>query len=220
MGAVLKPYYEHAGITIYHGDCREILPSLLPVDLVLTDPPYGLGNSWGKGKRWQGNCGKGRLWNGTPKWDEKPVNQDLLDNCILLGENAIVWGGNYFQLPPQKCWLIWDKQANMKQAQAELAWTNLPKTVRIYRKSPLSVFGNHGPSFGEHKQHPTQKPVCLMRWCIEVAGSPKRIADPFMGSGSALVAARELGIVAIGIDAEEKYCEIAAKRLAQEVLPL
>jgi DNA modification methylase len=210
----MKPYYQDDAVTIYHGDCREILPELPRHDLLLTDPPYGLNKSWGKSKGWQGKCGKGRLWNGTPEWDQEAAELSFLS----FAGNCIVWGGNYFScLPPEKGWLIWDKQAAMIQAQAELAWTNFVSTVRIFRLSPLGVFGNGGLN-GEMKTHPTQKPIALMRWCLGFAPNAATILDPFAGSGTTGVAAKLEGRKATLIEMEERYCEITAKRLAQGVL--
>ena len=191
------------------GDCLEMMKELGRFDAVVTDPPYGLGKSWGNSARWQGNCGKGRLWNGTPEWDHQAANLDHLP----LGGPAIIWGGNYFVgLPPQKGWLIWDKEAATVQAQAELAWTNCAPTVRIFRDSPLGVFGNGGKN-RELKQHPTQKPVALMEWCLGFLPKAKTIIDPFMGSGTTLVACQRLGRMGTGIEIDPEYFDIACRRV-------
>lgn len=211
----MKPYYEEKGITIYHGDCREILPSLPKVDLVLTDPPYGLGDKWKSGGWRTGNCGRGRLWDASvSEWDASIP--DFLPQLIECFERVIVWGGNYFNLHPASGWLVWDKGADMSQAQAELAYTTLDISTRIFRLSPLGVWGNGGAN-DELKEHPTQKPLRLIKWCIGLTDA-QLILDPFMGSGTTLRAAKDLGRQAIGIEIEEKYCEIAANRLRQEVL--
>lgn len=199
---------------LWHGDCREILPTLQGVDAIVTDPPYG-GVEWGKGKAWQGNCGKGRLWNGKPAWDVVP-DAETLTTMIGVGRYAILWGGNHFAgLPAQKSWLVWDKGANMTQAQAELAWTNLPTNVRVYRLSPLGVFGNYGAN-GEVKEHPTQKPTELMAWCIGLVPTANTVCDPYMGSGSTGVAAVRLGRKFVGIELERKYFDIACERIENE----
>ena len=208
------PYYSDDSVTIYHGDCREVLPTLGDFDLILTDPPYGLNKSWGASKAWQGNCGKGRLWNGTPEWDKEAAELGFLP----LAKNAIVWGGNYFaELPAKKGWLVWDKQAAMTQAQAELAWTNFVSTVRVFRLSPLSVFGK-GHINGEIKEHPTQKPLALFRWCLSFAPDAEVVVDPFAGSGTTGVACKLEGRKAVLIEISEEYCEKAADRLRQGVL--
>lgn len=211
---VPRPYFEKDGVAIYHGDCRQILPQLGKFDLLLTDPPYGIGDKW-NGGNWKTGCGKARLWKG-----EGEAVWDVRENVSwLLGyaEKAIVWGGNYFtELGPQAGWLVWDKDANMLQAQAELAWTNCVVNVRCFRLSPLGVFGNHGKN-GEYKMHPTQKPQALMKWCLGLVKA-ETVIDPFMGSGSTVVAARDEGRKAVGIEISEEYCEVAAKRLSQGVL--
>ena len=206
----MKPYYEHAGITIYHGDCREILLTLGPVDLVLTDPPYGIGVT----RMTLGN-GNRQVFRGSEAWDDSTPD---LSWVISSGLPAIVWGGNYFQLPPSRCWFVWDKGTGSNDfADCELAWTNLDSTVRKYFQSWVGA--NAKESYDKDRFHPTQKPVGLMKWCLNRLGDGL-ILDPFMGSGTTLVAAKNLNRRAIGIEIEERYCEIAAKRLQQEVLDL
>lgn len=219
----MKPYYQDKHCTIYHGDCREILPHLEPVDLVLTDPPYGIGEAAGKNKsRGKPIGGKGGVFvpatdYGNQKWDDLPVSQSLIDSFIR--QPTIIFGGNFYALPASSCWFVWDKHITGDFADCELAWTNLPGAVRkidylwngCMRKRP------------EQRWHPTQKPVSVMSWCIAQADTKlkaiqKTILDPFMGSGTTLRAAKDLGRKAIGIELEEKYCEIAARRLRQEVL--
>ena len=195
--------------TLYLGDCLEVMPALGPVDAVVTDPPYGLGKSWGKSPGWQGSCGKGRFWQGMPEWDKATADISTLP----IDKPSIIWGGNYFVgLPPQKGWLIWDKEAATIQAQAELAWTNCAPSVRIFRDSPLGVFGNGGKN-REYKQHPTQKPVALMEWCLGFLPDADTILDPFMGSGTTLVACARLGRKGIGIELDPDYFEIACNRV-------
>ena len=201
----MEPYYERDGITIYHGDCREIMPELPAVDLLLTDPPYGLGDKWGSASKTWGN---GRLWRGNPGWDV------LAEFAVgyFIRNKSIVWGGNYYALPPTNSWLIWDKMQKHTSSEAEMAWTNLPQPVRVFRMSRVEAYCGH-----ERKMHPTQKPLDLMRWCLGFTDA-NTILDPFMGSGTTLVAAKLECRQAIGIELEERYCEIAAKRLAQGVL--
>jgi hypothetical protein len=194
------------------GDCRDILPTLGPVDAVVTDPPYGIGEAWGKGAGWQGSCGKGRLWVGQPDWDVAPEAELLVS---LIGQPAIIWGGNYFpSLPTSKAWLVWDKCADMVQAHAELAWTNCAPTVRTYRKSPLGAFGNGGAN-GEVKNHPTQKPIDLIEWCLGFLPNARTILDPFMGSGTTGVACALTDRAFIGIDREPSYFEISCRRIEE-----
>jgi len=214
----MKPYYDDGQITIYHGDCREILPTLGPVDLVLTDPPYGIGEAAGKNKS------RTRLAIaqdfGDDAWDDAPIAQDLMACVLAAGSTQIIFGGNYYDLPPTSCWLIWDKENGASDfADCEMAWTNMGKATRLLRWRWQGMLQGDMKA-KEYRYHPTQKPVPVMRWCLEQAGSVMTILDPFMGSGTTLRAAKDLGRKAIGIEIEERYCEAAVKRLAQEVLPL
>lgn len=209
----MKPYYEDSAVTIYHGDCREILPALPKVDLVLTDPPYGIGESNEKA------ASRGKL--AQPKdyghfdWDKTPIPQDLFDMAVRGGLWACVFGGNYYHTAPTSCWLVWDKENGSNDfADAELAWTNWPKAVRLKRH----MWNGMLRKGREERWHPTQKPREVMSWAITLAPAARTILDPFMGSGTTLRAAKDLGRKAIGIELEERYCEIAAKRMAQEVL--
>jgi site-specific DNA-methyltransferase (adenine-specific) len=199
----LKPYYEHAGIVIYHADCREVLPSLR-ADVVLTDPPYGIGFA-GQPTKWQRRKGQA-----AEAWDEQTV-ADLHSLLSAAAPVLCIWGGNYYQLPPSRGWLAWTKpDAPPSMGTVELAWPNLDQNAKHIIQSISAT--NH-----ERVGHPTQKPLRVMVWSLEnlPAGS---VLDPFMGSGTTLVAAKNCGRGAIGIELEEKYCEIAAKRLSQEVL--
>lgn len=208
----LKPYYDRNGITIYHGDCREILPTLPKVDLVLTDPPYGLGDKWNGGAG--GNKSSWRI----PQTEAKSWDMECTDAMPLVlsrAADAVVWGGNYYDLPPSRCWFIWDKKQpdTWTTAQAEMAWTTFDKTVRVFRMAQCEA---HSPLEMDIKRHPAQKPLSLIKWCLKWT-TAKTVLDPFMGSGTTLVAAKLAGIQATGIDISERYCEIAAKRLEQEV---
>ena len=210
----MVPYYEDDAVQIFHGDCREILPDLPKVDLVLTDPPYGIGKDGQR--RTTGNHGAGRRGHEYLGWDKWRPKKKLLFTVINAGEVAIVWGGNHLseRLPLGGKWLVWDKGQRIHQSDGELAWTTIPGALRIYTCNRFALMFD-GAS------HPTQKPLKLMKWCIELCpGNPQTILDPFMGSGTTLRAAKDLGRKAIGIEIEEKYCEIAAQCMAQEVLDL
>lgn len=206
----MKPYYSDDAVTIYLGDCREILPTLPPCDLLLTDPPYGVLADTGSAatRRSGGNVDDGRI-----AWDVAP-NADELGVVLAAGTARMIWGGCHLDLPPTLGYLIWDKQIDgLNFGEAEYCWTDLKFAPRIFRYRAVGIDGG--------KVHPTQKPEALMQWCLSFA--PKNthsVIDPFMGSGTTLVAAKRLGRKAIGIELEEKYCEIAAKRLSQGALPL
>jgi DNA modification methylase len=189
---------EIGNATLYLGDCAEILPTLGHFDAVVTDPPYGIGIT--KSNR----LSKSRGFEDTG-WDNKPPSKQLIDFVVSKGNQAILWGGNYFDLPPTRCFLAWDKQNEGRDfADLEMAWTNLDKVARIFRKRPMNM------DFG--KEHPTQKPVALMQWCIDKVDGIT-ILDPFMGSGSTGVACAKMGKTFVGIEREQKYFDIACKRI-------
>jgi site-specific DNA-methyltransferase (adenine-specific)/modification methylase len=190
--------------TLYLGDCMDILPTLDKVDAVITDPPYGIDvGSMGMGK------GKKSTQFEKFDWDKETPSSYLIARCLASADIAIIWGGNYFQLPPSGCWLAWDKIQQFSGADLELAWTNLDKPIKAFRMSRIEAYGNID------KQHPTQKPLSLMKWCVEQAGNPEYILDPFMGSGTTGVAAIQMGRKFIGIELEQKYFDIACKRIEQ-----
>lgn len=217
----MKPYYEQGDIRIYHGDCRDVLPFVGSSDLLLTDPPYGIGCARAI------HCTKPsrpNTYTSAPKyaderWDEQRPDGSAFAQMIASTSNQIIWGGNYFadMLPPSRGWLFWDKRFENTSnfSHGELAWTSFDKRLLKFTLSSKAETAG-----GRLRVHPTQKPVALMRWCLSLAGLPSSIVDPFMGSGSSLVAAYRESMSAIGIEIEERYCEIAAKRLSQEVLPL
>lgn len=208
----VEPYYREDAGVIYNADCLDILPRMPEkcVDLVVTDPPYGIGvNKMTLGNR------KGIIYRGERNWDDTPANIEFI---LSIGCPVIIWGGNYFKVPPSRCWLVWDKgTGNNDFADCELAWTNLDKVVKKYFRSWVGA--NAKEHFEYDRNHPTQKPISLMEWCIKQANDEAQtILDPFLGSGTTAVAAKQLGRKYIGIEIEEKYCDIARQRLAQEIL--
>lgn len=220
----LKPYYEQDGIVIYHGDAARVLPDLDMMDLLLTDPPYGISADVGQAFRANKRHGKAVAPSrdyGHSEWDAAPPPRWLLDQAIHLSRWQIVFGGNYFHLPPARCWLVWDKDNGTNDyADCELAWTNLDKAVRKLTFRWHGMLQEPGCQ-KEIRVHPTQKPEAVIRWALMQAPQDVRtVLDPFMGSGTTLVACKRLGRQAIGIERDERYCEAAAQRLAQGALPL
>lgn len=212
------PYYESGGITIYHGEAAQIIPYLKPVDLLLTDPPYGIGEAAGKNKS-RGKLAVAQDF-GNQDWDNRPIEPWLIDMARAKATWSIIFGGNYYAFPPTSCWLVWDKDNGASDfADCELAWTNLRKAVRRLKWRWAGMLQEHGGRHKEPRWHPTQKPLEVMKWALSHAPEDvKTVLDPFMGSGTSLLAAKELGRCAIGIEREERYCEAAVKRLAQENL--
>ena len=219
------PYYDHAGITIYHGDCLEIMPHLKKVDLVLMDPMYMDANIKTEStQRNRGNVSKGIVVRGKD-WEDIPgLKKPFNPQPFLDYPNVILWGANHYcsKLFDNKRWLIWDKRKDVKSddnSDCELAWTNKKGADRIFRYLWKGICreGRENIAIQGSKYHPFQKPVALMKWCIGISKTKGLIGDFQMGSGTTLVAAKELGHRAIGIEIEEKYCAIAVERLAQEV---
>ena len=188
------------GVTLYLGDCRDVLPTLGKVDAVVTDPPYGLG------KKMQGGT-----WGAKPgfkemvSWDAVPPIESILSHLVSMSKESIFWGGQYFALPPARCWLIWNKvNAVPTMADFETAWTSLDRPSKRFD-------GNVGRvEFG----HPTQKPIDLMLWTLGFVPNAESILDPYLGSGTTGVAAVKLGRRFIGIEREPKYFDIACRRIS------
>lgn len=216
----MRPYFEEAGIQIFHGDCREVLPKLagVSVDLVLTDPPYGIrydpsgkasSTSWGKKDNFT-------------KADKVVGDDQPFDPQHLLGfPRLILFGANHYadKLPPSPSWIVWDKREGFSTndfGDCEMAWTNLGGPARIYYHRWDGML--KASEKGVPRCHPTQKPLKLMMWCLQRASEAKSVLDPYCGSGTTLIAAKSLNLTAIGIEIEERYCEIAANRLRQSVM--
>lgn len=177
------------------------MPTLGKVDAVITDPPYGIASTWkgGSGHGWGKAKEEGVLRN---QWDEKPPTKDAFDLIRQISSDQIIWGGNYFELPPSRCWLVWNKpERNFTLAEAELAWTNRDNVIRVldYKRSDTG------------RTHPTQKPVEVMSWSIGFTKGT--VLDPFMGSGTTGVACAKRGRKFIGIEIEQKYFDIACRRI-------
>lgn len=205
----MKPYFQDDAVTIYHGDCAEIVPGLGRFDLLLTDPPYGIGRS---GKPRSTSSHGGHKGYDDLGWDSEPPKDSTMKMIMGACSESTIWGANYYPhiMPPGPGWLLWDKGQRIDQADGELAAST--------RKGPLRVFTlNRVAIMTDGAVHPTQKPLALMKWCITLAGDVKTILDPFAGSGTTGRAAKDLGRKAVLIEREEKYCEIAAKRMSQQV---
>jgi len=207
-------------VEIWLGDCREVLPLIGRVDAVVTDPPYGIGEASGKAKtRTSGlmsrlrDASRYKRDYGNDSWDDKPIDDDLMDIIRAVSDWQIIFGGNYYALPATSCWLIWDKlNGETDFADCEMAWTNLPKAVRRYR-----YLWNGCMRMERHidREHPTQKPIGVMAWVIgHIPDDAQTILDPFMGSGTTGVACVNLGRKFIGIEREPKYYDIARRRIA------
>ena len=196
----MRPDWERDGIQLYCADCMDVLPHLSGVDAVVTDPPYGIGiNRSNRLSVSRGFAGE--------TWDDVPPDDHVITFVVGMGSQAIIWGGNYFSLPPCRGFFVWDKQNDDRDfADCEFAWSNIDAVARIHRQRPMNMDGG--------KVHPTQKPIALMIRCVEAVSAEKQtVLDPFMGSGSSGVACVKLGRKFIGIEKEPKYFEISVKRI-------
>lgn len=218
----VDPYYQDDYCTIYHADCRDVLPAIDPatVDLVLTDPPYGI--AWDTD---YAGRGMGRMATYAPvRGDDEPFDPSHL----LRFPRLVLFGANNYadKLPNSAGWIVWDKTGQGRNvtdlSDCELAWTNVTGGVRLFSHLWKGLLKDSERS--TKRCHPTQKPVALMSWIIGKFGDDHErqrfILDPYMGSGSTMRAAKDRGRKCIGIEIEERYCEIAVKRLGQEVLAL
>jgi DNA modification methylase len=190
--------------TLYQADCAALLPMLGRFDAVITDPPYGIGQDGGA----QRTRGSKRTNGEKLGWDSCRPEKPIFDLLEAAAEVRIYWGGNYFAdyLPATMGWLYWEKRMGGDFADGELAWTSQHRALR--------QFSHFKKNKGD--EHPTQKPVELMRWCIEICkNEPKTIADPFMGSGTTGVAAVQMGRKFTGIERDPAYFAIACKRIEQ-----
>jgi len=177
------------------GDCLKVMPLLGKVDAVVTDPPYGIGIA----------NNPVRQKHARKNWDSEAIGSNHLSLLMAASSEQIIWGGNYFKLPPSRGFLVWDKRQpeDFSLAMCEQAWWSRDTNAKVFSKSVLS--------YG--KQHPTQKPVALMEWCLGFLPDAKTILDPFMGSGTTLVACQKMGRAGIGIELDPDYFAIACKRV-------
>jgi len=186
---------------LYLGDCLTAMKSLADksVDLILTDPPYGIGIASNPFRQ---------KW---PKksWDAFTPTKEYFDEILRVSKHAIIWGGNYFSdfLPASKGFYVWDKvqPENFSSAMCEMAWSS--------RHSPAKIFKMRVVGF--EKFHPTTKPVELMEWCLKWFPEAKTVMDPFMGSGTTGVACKKLGRDFIGCEQDSEYMTTAKKRLEE-----
>lgn len=193
--------------TLYLGDCREILPTLGNADAVVTDPPYGINAARVRNsQKWR--------WRdyGGGEWDKNRPDIAVIDAVVGAGRNAVIWGGNYFTdaLPPSQKWFVWDKgQTDFSLADCELAWCSFDGAVR-------RITFSRSKALQDGKEHPTQKPVEVMKWCLEqLPHGCDLILDPFMGSGTTGIACVKMGRKFIGIEIDEGYFDIACRRIEE-----
>ena len=183
------------------GDCLAVMPTLGRFDAVVTDPPYGI--------RADENPVKGSKLHEKKGWDRERPDREYFARILQGSEAQVIWGGNYFTdfLPPSMRWLVWDKmQGDFSLADCEFAWTSQNAAARIFRYS-------RGAAIQDGKHHPTQKPLALMEWSLKFLDDRLAVMDPFMGSGTTLVACQRMGRAGTGIELDPDYFAIACRRV-------
>lgn len=205
---------------IYLGDCMDYLREMpdKSVDLILTDPPYGDGKTRldpgsqffsGRNKIRTGGSWSVKYENKIAAWDVAPSGE-VFSEIFRVSKNQIIWGGNYFNLPPARCFFVWDKKnisESFTMSMCEYAWTSFPGNAKLYRQVPQD----------SARFHPTQKPVALIKWCLTQAqkhiGENFAVLDPFSGSGTTAIACRELGLDFVCIEKDPEYFRRSVERL-------
>lgn len=198
-------HYRHGNILMIHGDCMDVMAEIgeKKIPLACVDPPYGVkeagGQTGGQGKL------KNRVFNNgkIDKWDKAP-DKEYFDNLFRISKNQIIWGGNYFTLPPARCMIVWDKVQPWENfSQVELAWTSFDGPAQLFK------FDNRTGS----KIHPTQKPVALYKWLLSRYAKPAElILDTHGGSGSIVIACHDLGHPIIWVEKDADYYHDSVKR--------
>jgi DNA modification methylase len=211
-------YHQQDGIRIFCGDNRIIAPMLGQYDVLHTDPPYGINENRRKQKSRQGHGMANQRDYGDYDWDSETPELWTLQMMMTKAKWQIIWGGNYFGLPARRGWLVWDKDNGATDfADCELAWTNLEMAVRKIKYKWQGML-QENMAEKDVRYHPTQKATAVMEWALGFVPECKTLLDPWMGSGTTLIAARAKGMQADGIEINEKYCEAAKQRLSQRVL--
>ena len=212
---ILKDGTEWPLNTAYNGDCLSFMKNLPDkcIDLVLTDPPYGIGadTEQGLGDKRTGNRKKSKWVGGV--WDNEIPNDKYFKEIFRVSKHQIIWGGNYFNLQPNRCFLIWDKVQRIDQADCELAWTSFNTSARIFTYARGNMQGFRNPD----RFHPTEKPLHLFKWCLEKYAPENAIVfDPFLGSFTTAVACHNYGLNWIGCEKDEDYFKAGLNRYNME----
>lgn len=212
-----KPYYEDSAVTLYHGDCREILPELgdQSIPLIHTDPPFGVGNFVQVSGR---VMGRGKNRGRAVSWNDATPGEDVFNHIRRVGKHRIIWGANFFNCFEEGggaiVWLKNQKMPNFSKADIA-SCTHFKKTETV-----TVPWTNFTATHQAESDHPCERPLSLYVWCLDYLPPAREglVLDPFAGSGTTLVAAKKAGRKSIGIEISERYCEIAANRCSQGVL--
>lgn len=198
---------------------EDVIDRLPKVDLLLTDPPYGidvknLSSSNSKSKK-----AKPKIYKRYDWMNKKLADQKIINRLVQMSNFSIIWGGNYYQLPPSSCWLYWDKEATSSYADGILAWTNLPGALRSFKWRWNGML-KEAP---ESRWHPTQMPEAVVNFSLDqfeekLGRKPNLVLDPYAGSGTTLACCNKRGIDCIGVEMIEEYTKLIEKRLSQGAL--
>ena len=208
----MKEYYKDDSCTLFHGDCREIVPLLGKFDLLLTDPPYGIARD---GRERSTSSHGGHKGYESLGWDNATPDEETFKLLLGAASDHVIWGANYFSrnMPPGPGWMLWDKGQRIDQADGELAASSRKGALRVFTLNRVAIASDGAV-------HPTQKPLALMTWCLSFFPEAQTVLDPFAGSGTTGRACKDLGRKCVMIEREERYAEICARRMAQEVFKM
>jgi len=217
MSKKFETHETEFGISIL-ADCMDYMATMADksVDLCLTDPPYGI-RAYANGVMGGGGFAKQSKYDATD-WDESPASREQIATITRISKNQIIFGGNYFDLPPSSCWLVWDKDNGRNDfADCELAWTSFKTAVRIYKWKWQGMLQQDMKN-KDKRVHPTQKPIALFNWCLtNYSKKGEIIFDPFAGSFTTAIACIRTGRKYICIEKERKYFDIGVKRIEAEL---
>jgi len=201
---------------VYNEDCMELMGRYPDkyFELAVVDPPYGIGYSMDVGKKKTKHGWKER---NSSQWDSIPPSKEYFNELFRVSQNQIIWGGNYFELLPTRCFLIWDKVQRINQADCEFAWTSFKKSARVFQWARGNESGFAPKLKGSERAginiHPTQKPIKLYDWIFKnYAKEGDKILDTHLGSGSSRIAAYKAGLDFVGCELDKEYFEAADKR--------
>lgn len=215
----MRPYYQDDAVIIYHADCREVLATLPneAAALLHTDPPFGVGNFVQTTGRQRG---RGANRGVAVDWNDATPTAEVFAEMRRVSVHRIIWGANFFNcFEPNGGAIVWLKQ----QAMPNFSKADIASCTHFTKTETVTIpWTNFTATHKAQTDHPCERPIALYHWALKYIPTAQHgfVLDPFMGSGTTLRAAKDLGRKAIGIEIEERYCEIAAKRMQQEVLPL
>ncbi len=205
--------------TVIHDKIENVIDSLPEIDLLLTDPPFGLDTKSLSSSKSKAKLGPAREYQQYEWMNKGIISDEIINKLVTRSSYSIIWGGNYYRLDPSSCWFYWDKQMTCEYADGLLAWTNLPGAL----KSFTWAWNGMIKETPEKRWHPTQMPEAVVNFCLDqfeakVKRKPKLVLDPFAGSGTTLACCKKRGIDYIGVEMIDEYMNIINQRLSQECL--